>query len=75
MSRRRQHPLVALVLWLGVSLVVCLMALIYVLGQLPSSSQLESTHTAGMKYGYELCLSWQEEQQDNKIVLLGANKL
>lgn len=75
MSRRRQHPLVPLVLWLGVSLVVCLMALVYVLGQLPSSNQLESTHTAGMKYGYELCLAWKEEQQDNKIVLLGANAL
>lgn len=75
MSRSRQHPLVPLVLWLGVSLVVCLMALVYVLGQLPSSHQLESTHTAGMKYGYELCLAWKEEQQDNKIVLLGANAL
>lgn len=75
MSRRRLHPLVPLVLWLGVSLVACLMALVYVLCQLPTSKQLESTHTAGMKSGYELCLAWQEEQQERKIVLLGANAL
>lgn len=70
-----QHPLVHLVLWLGVSLVVSLMALVYVLGQLPSSSQLENTHTAGMQHGYAMCLAWQEEKQENKVDLLGRNAL
>ncbi|CAB5646401.1 Uncharacterised protein [Comamonas aquatica] len=75
MSRRRQHPLVPLVLWLGVSLVASLLALVYVLCLLPSTSQLESTHTEGMKYGYELCLAWEEEKQETKTVLLKGNSL
>lgn len=72
MARKRKHPLVPLVLWLGLSLITCLMALVYVLGQLPDSKQLEATHTAGMKYGYELCLAWDEQKQDAKAVLLAG---
>lgn len=75
MARKRKHPLVPLVLWLGLSLLACLMALVYVLGQLPATQQLEATHTAGMKHGYELCMAWEETNQEAKPVPLHKGSL
>lgn len=75
MTRKRKHPLIPLVLWLGVSLVASLMALVYVLGQLPSASLLESTHSAGMQHGYAMCLAWEESSQEVKPALLQKGSL
>lgn len=74
--KRRRHPWAQLVVWLGVCVVSLLLALVYVLGQLPTSTQLDSTHLDGMKVGYGLCLEDQEEKPQQRIakpVLIGGS--
>lgn len=66
--KRRNHPMTQLVLWLGLCLVAVLLALVHVVGKLPSSAQLESTHMEGMQVGYALCLGEGEQKQEQRIV-------
>lgn len=75
--KSRVHPMTALVVWLGVSLVACVLALAHVVGKLPSDALLDSYHLEGMKAGYSMCMGYQEEQEAQETkpaqpVLLGV---
>ena len=66
--RKRRHPLIELVIWLALSLLATLAALVWVVYQLPADAQLESTHMAGMRVGYGLCLDDKEQKKEQRIV-------
>lgn len=73
--KSRVHPMTSLVVWLGVSLVACVLA--HVVGKLPSDALLDSSHLEGMKAGYSMCMGYQEEQEAQETkpaqpVLLGV---
>lgn len=60
MARKRNHPLIAIVCWLGISLVVCLCALVWVLFRVavPPSigvDDLDAVHQQGMVQGAAMC--------------------
>lgn len=58
--KKRVHPMTQLVIWLGVALIAALLALVHVVGRLPSAQELESSHLAGMRVGYSMCLGFKE---------------
>lgn len=73
--RKRQHPLTELVMWLSTALLATLAALVWVVGQLPTDAQLDNSHMAGMKEGYDMCLAYEESVRERaaaKPVLLGG---
>lgn len=55
MARKRNHPLVQIVVWLGVALVACLFLLVIVVSDLPAADVLERTFMDGMAEGNALC--------------------
>lgn len=55
MPRRRRHPLAAMVVWLGLSLVVALMLLVLLIVQMPSDQDLDAVYMQGMAQGALLC--------------------
>ncbi len=74
--RKRRHPLTELVMWLGVSVLASLAALVWVVSQLPADAQLDNSHMAGMKEGYDMCLAYEENVRERtaaKPVLLGGS--
>ncbi len=74
--RKRRHPLAELVMWLGLSLLATLAALVWVVAQLPADAQLDNSHMAGMKEGYDMCLAYEENVRERtaaKPVLLGGS--
>jgi len=60
--KRRVHPMTSLVVWLGVTVVALLLALVTVLARLPSDQQLDGAHTAGMQLGQQMCLGFLSEK-------------
>lgn len=60
--KRRVHPMTSLVVWLGVTVVALLLALVTVLARLPSDQQLDGAHTAGMHLGQQMCLGFLSEK-------------
>lgn len=72
--KKRQHPLVPLVAWLGCGLVASLMALVWVIGQLPEDRHLARVHLDGMKEGYSLCLAYNEATQEERKPAAAAVK-
>jgi len=62
MTRRRNHPLIPIVVWLGVALACCLFALVLVLVRTAGQDeQLDRAHTAGMELGQQMCLGLRSE--------------
>lgn len=62
--RRRIHPLVPLVVWLGVALTCTVLALAIVLARsAQQDEQLDAAHLAGMELGQQMCLGFQSEMQ------------
>ena len=63
--KRRRHPLAALVVWLALGLIACLLALVLVVAAAatPVDAQLDSAYTQGMTQGYQLCRNDQEAVQ------------
>ena len=61
MARKRKHPLVHLVVWLGVCLVMALLALLIVASQLPASDVLDRTFLDGMAEGNVMCLDLERQ--------------
>lgn len=61
--KRRVHPMTSLVVWLGVTVVALLLALVTVLARLPSDLQLDSAHLAGMELGQQMCLGFLSEKE------------
>lgn len=61
MRRKRNHPLVALVAWLGVSLAAAVLALVMALRTPPSAEQLNAAHIDGMALGQQMCLGLRPE--------------
>lgn len=60
--RKRKHPLIPLVVWLGVALACATLALAFVLAQVAGQDkQLESAHAAGMELGQQMCLGLRSE--------------
>ena len=58
MARKRNHPLVAIVCWLGTALAVSLCALALVvsnLGAPPGPPDLDAVHLQGMAQGNAMC--------------------
>lgn len=64
MTRRRIHPLVPLVVWLGMSFACALFALAAVLAQTADHErQLDAAHAEGMRLGQQLCQGYRQELQ------------
>ncbi|WOI47715.1 hypothetical protein [Acidovorax sp. BLS4] len=62
MRRRRNHPLIQLVIWLAISLVCCLLALVAALSVASEhGDQLDNAHRAGMVLGQQLCQGFRAE--------------
>lgn len=62
MKRRRNHPLIPIVVWLGVALACCLFALVLVLVRTADQDErLDRAHTAGMELGQQMCLGLRPE--------------
>ena len=62
MSRRRLHPLAALVCWMAVGIVALLFALAWVVSQREVADvQLDRAHLAGMELGQQMCLGLRSE--------------
>ena len=62
MKRRRNHPLIPIVVWLGVALACCLFALVLVLIRTAGQDeQLDRAHTAGMELGQQMCFGFRGE--------------
>ncbi len=53
--RPRRHPLAAMVVWLGLSLVVALILLVLLIVQMPSEQDLDAIYMQGMAQGALLC--------------------
>ena len=64
MSRRRFHPLAALVCWMAVGILVLLFALVWVVSQRDVAEvQLDRAHWAGMELGQTMCLGFRSEME------------
>ena len=65
MTRRRTHPMTALVCWLASAVVVLLCALVIVSAELArrdvADMQLDRAHLAGMELGQTMCLGFRGE--------------
>lgn len=61
MARKRNHPLVHLVLWLGISLTMSILGLVIVVSQLPASDALDRTFMDGMAEGNVMCLDLERQ--------------
>lgn len=62
MARKRKHPLIPLVVWLGVALAGAMSALAIVLSQVAGhDEQLDRAHAAGMELGQQMCLGLRSE--------------
>jgi len=58
MARKRNHPLVSIVCWLGIALAVALCALVLVISNVampPSPPDLDAVHLQGMAQGNAMC--------------------
>ena len=61
---KRRHPLIPLVVWLGVAVTALLLALAFVISQRDVADvQLERAHLAGMELGQQMCLGFRSEMQ------------
>lgn len=61
---KRRHPLVPLVIWLGVAVAALLFALVFVVSQRDVADvQLDRAHMAGMELGQQMCLGFRSEMQ------------
>lgn len=61
---KRRHPLIPLVVWLGVAVTALLFALTFVISQRDVADvQLEHAHLAGMELGQQMCLGFRREMQ------------
>jgi hypothetical protein len=61
MARKRKHPLVHLVVWLGISLAMSLLLLIIVAARLPTADVLDRTFQYGMAEGSVMCLDLERQ--------------
>lgn len=62
MSRRRFHPLAALVCWMAVGIVALLFTLVWVVSKRDVAEvQLDRAHWAGMELGQTMCLGFRSE--------------
>lgn len=69
MSRRRVHPLAALVCWMAVGILVLLFALVWVASQRDVADvQLDRAHLAGMELGQQMCLGFRSELERGQAV-------
>mgnify|MGYP000069471372 FL=1 len=69
MSRRRLHPLAALVCWMAVGIVALLFALAWVVSQREVADvQLDRAHLAGMELGQTMCLGFRSEMERGQAV-------
>lgn len=69
MSRRRVHPLAALVCWMAVGILVLLFALVWVVSQRDVADvQLDRAHIAGMELGQTMCLGFRSEMERGQAV-------
>lgn len=60
--RKRKHPLIPLVVWLGVALACATSALAIALARVASQDeQLDGAHAAGMELGQQMCLGLRSE--------------
>jgi len=70
MTRRRKHPLIPLVVWLGVALACTMSSLAIVLSQVADQDeQLERAHAAGMELGQQMCLGLRSELERKPAAL------
>ena len=61
---KRRHPLIPLVIWLGVAVTALLLALAFVISQRDVADvQLDRAHMAGMELGQQMCLGFRSEMQ------------
>jgi len=69
MSRRRFHPLAALVCWMAVGILVLLFALVWVVSQRDVAEvQLDRAHWAGMELGQTMCLGFRGELERGQAI-------
>lgn len=69
MTRRRVHPLAALVCWMAVGILVLLFALVWVVSQRDVADvQLDRAHMAGMELGQTMCLGFRGELERGRAV-------
>ena len=69
MSRRRFHPLAALVCWMAVGIVALLFTLVWVVSQRDVAEvQLDRAHWAGMELGQTMCQGFRSELDRGQAV-------
>ena len=61
MARKRNHPLVHLVVWLGISLAMAILGLVIVASRLPAADALDRTFLDGMAEGNTMCLDLERQ--------------
>jgi len=61
MARKRKHPLVHLVVWLGISLAMSMLLLVIVAARLPTADVLDRTFWDGMAEGNVMCLDLERQ--------------
>lgn len=67
---RRRHPLAAIVLWLGVTVLVLLAALIIaVTERVALEARLDRVHLQGMAAGQALCINHVPERQRRPLLV------
>lgn len=61
MTRKRNHPLVHLVVWLGIALTMSILGLVIVAARLPAADVLDRTFLDGMAEGNVMCLDLERQ--------------
>lgn len=61
MARKRNHPLVHLVVWLGIALTMSILGLVVVAARLPAADVLDRTFLDGMAEGNVMCLDLERQ--------------
>lgn len=60
--KRCMYLMTTLVVWLGVTVVALLLAVVTALAKQPTDEQLDSAHLAGMELGQQMCLGFRSEK-------------